>query len=105
MKDVQTFELTEQHVKLLRSTYVNYDDWTEFGAPTIDPKRPYGNGDVYDDMREILGRQGTAMKDNELLELHKETAEALQVILSAGSFEPGVYETEKYRNKWARVEK
>jgi len=32
------FQLTEQHVTLLRNAYVNWDD-CEFGAPAINCKR------------------------------------------------------------------
>lgn len=48
------FEIKEEHLKLLRRMYVGWDD-CEFGAPEIDPKRPYGNSDVEQDMIEILG--------------------------------------------------
>jgi len=52
--DKQTFTLKSEHIKLLSRTCVGWDD-CEFGAPEIDPKRPYGNSDVYQDMLEILG--------------------------------------------------
>lgn len=48
------FNLKPEHLKLLRRFSVDWDD-AEFGAPCIDPKRPYGNPDVYQDMIEILG--------------------------------------------------
>ena len=48
------FELTEEHIKLLRQMCVSWDD-CEFGAPAIDCKRPYGNSDVYSDIAKILG--------------------------------------------------
>ncbi|QEM41485.1 hypothetical protein SEA_FORZA_16 [Gordonia phage Forza] len=50
-----TFEVTEDHIKLAKRTYFSYDEWCEFGGPVVDPKRPYGNSSVYEDMAEILG--------------------------------------------------
>lgn len=44
----------EEHLKLLQRFVVGWDD-CEFGAPTIDPKRPYGDSDVYQSMINILG--------------------------------------------------
>lgn len=35
--------------------HIGYDAWTEFGAPEVDPKRPYGNSNVYLYLAEILG--------------------------------------------------
>ena len=52
--DKQTFTLKPEHIELLSRAYVSWDD-CEFGAPEINPKRPYGNSDVYQDMLEILG--------------------------------------------------
>jgi hypothetical protein len=48
------FEIKPEHLKLLKHFYVDWDD-CEFGAPEIDPKRPYGNSNVYQNMIEILG--------------------------------------------------
>lgn len=50
----QIFHLEPEHLKLLQRFCVGWQD-AEFGAPEIDPKRPYGNSDVYQDMLEILG--------------------------------------------------
>jgi len=54
MSDEKKFELKPEHIKLAERMYVGWND-CEFGAPEIDPKRPYGNGDVHQDMLEILG--------------------------------------------------
>jgi len=48
------FEVSPEHLKLLQRFCVGWQD-CEFGAPEIDPKRPYGNSDVYQDMIEVLG--------------------------------------------------
>ncbi len=54
LREPDRFILTDEHVKLLRQANVSWDG-CEFGAPGIDPKRPYGNGDVHSDIVEILG--------------------------------------------------
>lgn len=101
----EKFTLTHEHIALLCShqTYVRWQD-CETGAPEIDPKRPYGNSDVAGDVIEILGwptpplvddcREGPAWEalEERALKVHGETAHALAVILSAKTFEPGVYE-------------
>lgn len=107
------FEVTEQHVALLRRMYVSWED-AEFGAPCIDPKRPYGNGDVLGDIRGILGVQGEACPhcgeslegegdSDKLKDLHDETQTALQIFLATGAMEPGWYEAGEYEVNWRRV--
>lgn len=103
------FTLTEEHIKLLSNAYVRWDD-CEFGAPEIDPKRPYGNSDVIGDIAEILGLKknicphcGECLdsKDEErLTTLHKETQIALQIILHTKSFIPGKYVKKDYGKDW-----
>jgi len=41
------FELKQVHLDLFKEMYVDWDD-CEFGAPAINPKRPYGNSDVFE---------------------------------------------------------
>lgn len=95
-----TFDLTEQHLKLFRRANVSWND-IEYGAPTIDGKRPYGNGDVPGDMRAILDLPDAT--DEELRSLHKEMEIALQIVLCTGSFTPGKYVAEKYSSRsWQR---
>lgn len=110
-----TFELKPEHVALLTSgrVYVGWQ-YCEYGAPEINPKRPYGNSDVEGDVAEILGwipeddddgypilsekQQEAAWK------IHRETDQALEVILNAKSFEPGLYKTSNpYSNDWHRA--
>src|SRR5262245_17189804 len=54
IRGVERFTVTDEHLRLLRRAYVFWDE-TEFGAPGINAKRPYGNSDVYGDIAEILG--------------------------------------------------
>ena len=127
----QKFTLKLEHITLLSNAYTGWDD-CEFGAPEIDPKRPYGNSNVYQDMLEILGvkeikkgkyefRQfgkrwllkgedkNNIDLDNEtdlcdeLDDLHKELETALQIVLKTKSFASGLYEAEKYGNDWKLV--
>lgn len=118
----EKFTITENHLKLLKKMYVDWDD-CEFGAPQINPKRPYGNSNVIDDIAEILNIKKT--KDNvedydkeeaseysdknEYIEdlewneeiynkfnrLHKETQIALQICLCLGKFETGNFVKEE----------
>ena len=109
MAEKQEFLLTEQHIKLLSKMNVSWWD-AEFGAPCIDPKRPYGNSSVIADMAEILGLKGkTCPHCGELLEeqdverlnnFHKEMKIALQIALSTQSFKPGKYVANEYCNDW-----
>lgn len=93
---IHFFTLTEDHLKLLNRMYVGWSD-CEYGAPEIDPKRPYGNSWVVGDIHEILNGESCEYYDlDDTLEdkynqLHSETEIALQIILCTGSFEPGVY--------------
>jgi hypothetical protein len=99
--DAMEFTVTEDHLRLLQRGYVWWDE-TEFGAPQIDPKRPYGNSDVLDDIAEILdvpeddwraGEEGNPTVDAEwrFLRIHVETAIALQIALVTGEFRAGRY--------------
>lgn len=109
MDDKQRFVLREKHLKLLSKMNVSWWD-AEFGAPCIDPKRPYGNSSVIKDMAEILGIEGKEcphcgemleeQDEERLRNLHKETEIALQIVLSTQSFKPGIYEVGKYNYDW-----
>lgn len=51
---------------------------------------------------EFSGNEDTKLVE-QLNKLHKETQTALQICLNVGKFEAGIYETEKYMNKWKKV--
>lgn len=109
MEDLQEFVLKENHLKLLSRMNVSWWD-AEFGAPSIDPKRPYGNSSVIADMNAILGFEGKPCRccgelleeqdEEKLRNLHKETEIALQIVLSTQSFKPGTYIAGKYEYNW-----
>lgn len=109
----QKFTLTKDHIKLLRRFQVGWQD-CETGAPEIDPKRPYGNSAVENDIHEILTGETigcTDSKRDELTQketekyskLHREMENALQIVLAAGNFKPGNYEADEYSSNWKLV--
>lgn len=111
----KAFALTNDHLKLLRRFYVGWQD-CEYGAPEIDPKRPYGNSSVEHDIHEILTGESVGMTDSkrdDLTEkeseryskLHKETQEALQIVLSTMGFKLWKYECDAYSSDWRFVGK
>lgn len=115
-----TFEIKPEHLKLLSKMCVGWQN-CEFGAPEIDPKRPYGNSGVIGDMIEIFGKEikpgiftvnlfgkeylvtddcerGDAYElEKVLTSLHRDTETVLQIILTTGMFKVGKY---KLRNEY-----
>ena len=102
-----TFVLTEEHLKLMKAMVVGWCD-DEYGAPEINPKRPYGNSDVANDIMELLNWNefnDMSEEDKEdfyestqyayLCEcaerIHAETETALQIALLTGEFKVGTY--------------
>jgi hypothetical protein len=83
--------ITYDHLKLLKHFYVNWAG-DEFGAPEIDPKRPYGNSDVLSDIAKIIGCENNEQTQNKLDTLHHELKDVLQICLSRQKFETGVFE-------------
>ncbi len=97
---MQEFILTQDHITLLRHANVSWNGM-EFGAPGIDPKRPYGNGDVVSDVARLLNIEPIPTDDGEthwplgttgrVNAIHQELLMALQVVLTSGEFVPGRY--------------
>lgn len=106
---MKRFTMTEQHLTLLRHAYVRWWD-AEWGAPCIDPKRPYGNGDMIQSIMKLVGEIDNACPHchepldeadgKRYVQLHKETTTALQIILTTGSFVAGEYECSAYGIDW-----
>lgn len=114
IEHIKRFTVADEHVRLLRRAYISWDD-IEFGAPGINPKRPYGNSNVFADIAEILGVPDSEWMDahEELtpdaewrfLRLHVETAIALQIGLATGEFRPGRYvRGNEWDSTWKRDE-
>jgi hypothetical protein len=120
MEFEKTFELKEEHIKLLSNMYTDWDEgYSEFGSPVIDLKRPYGNSDVISDMYEIL--EGKPLNEDELEQqgisydgfiknlypeykkLHEETETALQIVLHTKSFKTGLYGLIGYGKAWVKI--
>jgi hypothetical protein len=101
----QRFVITADHLKLLRNLGFEYDASVEFGAPCVNPKRPYGNSDVYGDLREILNEgRPEPYSDEDLLRLHKQMTTVLQIIARTGRVATGRYDARKYFNDWKPVQ-
>lgn len=109
----KTFLVTEDHLKLLPHLWFNYNDYTEFGAPEVDPKRPYGNSDVYDDIAEILGIEGeldswdeVSFTDGQrqyMLQVHKEITTVLNIMVRNGGVEVAEYTASAYGQDWKNL--
>lgn len=109
--DTERFTLTEDHLKLLRRANVT-TNYGETESPGLCTKRPYGNGDVVEDVAEIIGIESFRLDEDDsqydealydkLWKLHKEVETALQIILTTQSFVPGDYECE-FLEKWKLV--
>jgi len=102
----EEFNVKEQHLKLLKRMYVSWWD-CEFGAPAIDPKRPYGNSDVVVDIAEILDYdindengypcdRKLEEYEEELYKFHQEMRTVLQILLNNIYIEEGIYIRENY---------
>ena len=97
-----TFYLREEHLKLLARANWQWQD-CEFGAPEMDPKRPYGNSDVISDIAKILGESGELcphcagpldeVNDEKFRTIHGELVTALQIVIgeACASLMPGTY--------------
>lgn len=95
------FEVTEDHLKLLKHSHIIWRA-SEYGAPAIDPKRPYGNTSVESDIAEILEWD---KYDNERAEkIHRELETVLQIVLVTQTFEPGLYNIRnEYTTDWIKL--
>ncbi len=92
----EEFTVLPEHVLLLGGSFVSWQE-DEFGAPGIDPKRPYGDSDVLASMREILGE---GYSDERLRGLHRQCAKALEVFLHTGLLKAGTYTRKRYVGRW-----
>jgi hypothetical protein len=121
-----TFTIKKDHLKLLKASVVAWSsqwDGTMFGAACVDPRRPYGDTDVYRSMVRILEMKmpkvtklnvGTREWDieqdeipfdemNELEQIHQETEIALSICMSRGKFETGIFRWPEPGGEWEKV--
>ena len=108
---MKTFNLTPELIQLLRRANVSWNG-SEYGAPCIDPKRPYGNSDVVSDINAMLDDGVSVLNDDgdwppgyydHCRLIHEQTATALQIVLYTGEFTPGTYTCDDYRDNWTLV--
>lgn len=109
---MEKFTITKDHLKLLKRMYVGWSD-CEYGAPYIDPKRPYGNSDVENDIAEILGwkkikdRYGdevmTESQSKKAAKIHLEMKDVLQICLQFLQFKTGTFKRENSWSDWEKV--
>ena len=115
MRNRTKFLVTKYHLRLLPYMSFRFDDEVEWGSVAADPKRPYGNGDLYSDMVEILGfevdrdNNGYLVLSSEqegyLYRLHEEMAVVIQILVQHRGIEEGLYEKRMpYGRQWDRVE-
>ncbi len=107
---MEEFTITEDHLKLLKHMNVRWCE-DENSAPFIDPKSPYGNSYMEDDMFEIFGWEKSKNIRGELIistnrymnlrKLHRETETALQICLVTGKFETGTFVKTKSFSKFS----
>lgn len=87
-----TTMITSEHLKLAESLQWRWED-AEYGAPAVDPKRPYGNSDVERDIAEALGWVLVDTRDGEELtraqakraaELHTDLLTIIPALIEIG---------------------
>lgn len=107
---MKRFTVTHEHLALLRAARVSWCSRCA-GAPRVDCKKPYGNGDVFSDMGRILGWEPvgededgfpdyTDVQREHLGALHRQTETALQIVLATGEFRAGAYEASPCDRDW-----
>lgn len=112
-ENVDIFELKQIHLDLLKRTNISWD-CCEFGAPSIDCKRPYGNSSVFNDIAEIikLKKKGNFDYKEEdwkeeamdcMEDLHRQLQVALEIVLHCQSFRLGKYRRKDDSDEWVYV--
>ena len=110
-QDALVLVVHDDHLKLLKRMYIGWQD-CEFGAPEVNPKRPYGNSDVYDDMAEILGvKRGeddwnpfTEEQRDYMLARHIEMKHYLQILVRFAEIPSGAYRRRESYHEWEKFE-
>lgn len=114
IRETKQFTVIDEYLRLLRRAHIWWDQ-LEFGAPGIDPKRPYGNSNVFADIAKILDAPDSQWVDADeklipdaewrFLRLHVETAIVLQIGLATGEFRSGRYvRGNAWNDNWKRDE-
>jgi hypothetical protein len=103
------FFITDAHIKLMRKFVIDWQE-CEYGAPEINPKRPYGNSWVEGDIAKILNIEPEAEEEGEkvfskaqntdMYRLHLETKTALEIALQTGQLNAGEYARKSKWDDW-----
>jgi len=108
------FELTEEHVKLVKQLRFTINDDNVIEA-TDAFKSPFGGDNLYEDIDFILNGKtrdvGFSDEPKEIpddikekyVELYKGLPLALEIILSTGSFETGKYKRRFHIRNWVKI--
>lgn len=106
--EIRIFEVRDEHIKLLKNMGVTWN-YSCFGSPTIDPKRPYGDSMVLEGMAKLLSivnpnEDGEVELTDEqidsLSKLHEEMETVLEILLFNCSVQQGIYSNKGYLNEW-----
>lgn len=117
LDETEEFRIENYHVELLKKSYTSWDN-IESGAPSIDPKRPYGSKEVDKSIAKVLGiedqlynergyRIGNDGDYEELYQIHEEMETVLSILLDnpVEGIETGLYRREKYGgDDWDKVD-
>ncbi len=104
-----TFDVTPEHLKLIRNLSLGWDD--EYEVPAVDPKRPYGDMTWYTvEMAVHLGdsppkdANGRAIlsdaQELHLMRLHREMQPAVQIFLRSADLAPGPFRKSEGSVSW-----
>jgi hypothetical protein len=110
------FEVKSEHLKLLPKMYWGWQN-CEFGAPEVDPKRPYGNKSVVLDIMNILGEEPKRCRycdellegvdEDKYVQLHKDMEQVLDILTdnAENGIRPGIYQKgiHSSMSRWAFV--
>lgn len=109
MLSPQEFLVTNDHLKLLDRIFFEPGDgyWE---SPMVDPKRPFGNSDIAEDIAELLGWEVDAddgltdRQETEARMIHDGLVTVLQILCAnvQTGISPGVYRNhgDKYSADW-----
>lgn len=110
--DLKEFDLTEEHIKLLKRMSVCWSH-VEYGAPVIDSKRPYGNSDVVGDIHDILSwpiGESYDMDEDYDHDKARKIHEEMAIVLEIAIHNPGIdliggWERDWPKSNWGKVSK
>lgn len=80
------FKITEDHIKLAKHLKFTSGDLANESFHNIESLvwEPYGNENIFEQMRTILQKTEDEISDKDLIELHNETVLIIQEVLDRG---------------------